>query len=364
MLIGVPREAYGRERRVALVPESVGELVGRGLEVCVEAGAGAEAFRSDAEYESAGARIETDPERLYARADLLAKVHAPRAHPQTGRHEVDMLQEGAVLVGLLNPFGERDAVRRLAERRVTSFALELLPRITRAQSMDALSSMSTISGYKAALIAIYSLPRLAPMMMTAAGTIIPARILVIGAGVAGLLAIATARRLGAVVEGFDIRPAAKEQVESLGARFVEAQAVSETAETAGGYARAQTEDEQARTQELLGRHVRDSDAVISTALVPGRRAPVLILEEHVKGMRPGSVIVDLAAEQGGNCALTRPGEVVREHGVEIHGPLDLPSTIPVHASQMYSRNLTNYLNHLIRDGELLLDLEDELTHDR
>jgi NAD(P) transhydrogenase subunit alpha len=360
VLIGVPREVHEGERRVALTPESVRELVGQGVEIRVEAGAGAGAFQSDADYEAAGAQIETDSARLYAEADLL-KVRGPLTHPGAGRHEVDLMKEGGALVGLLNPLGERDTMGRLAKRRVTSFALELLPRITRAQSMDVLSSMSTISGYKAALIAADSLPRLAPMMMTAAGTITPARILVIGAGVAGLQAIATSRRLGAVMEGFDIRPAAKEQVESLGARFVEAETVTESAEAEGGYARAQTDDEQTRTQELLGRHIADSDAVITTALVPGRRAPLLIPEEHVKGMRAGSVIVDLAAEAGGNCALTRPGEVVHEHGVEIHGPLNLPSTIPVHASQMYSRNLTKYLQHLIQEGELHLDLEDELT---
>jgi NAD(P) transhydrogenase subunit alpha len=361
VLIGVPREVHEGERRVALTPESVRELVGQGVEIRVEAGAGAGAFQSDADYEAAGAQIETDSARLYAEADLLVKVRGPLTHPGAGRHEVDLMKEGGALVGLLNPLGERDTMNRLAKRRVTSFALELLPRITRAQSMDVLSSMSTISGYKAALIAADSLPRLAPMMMTAAGTITPARILVIGAGVAGLQAIATSRRLGAVMEGFDIRPAAKEQVESLGARFVEAETVTESAEAEGGYARAQTDDEQTRTQELLGRHIADSDAVITTALVPGRRAPLLIPEEHVKGMRAGSVIVDLAAEAGGNCALTRPGEVVHEHGVEIHGPLNLPSTIPVHASQMYSRNLTKYLQHLIQEGELHLDLEDELT---
>ncbi len=360
MLIGVPREIHDGERRVALTPDTVRELTAKGIQVRVEAGAGAGAYLPDADYEAAGATLETDAARLYAEADLVVKVRGPMAHPG-GPHEVDLLKEGSALLGLLNPLGDHDTMQRLAERRITSFALELMPRITRAQGMDALSSMATISGYKAGLLVADSLPRLLPMMMTAAGTITPARVLVVGAGVAGLQAIATTRRIGAVVEAFDIRPAAREQVESLGARFVEAQSETEGAETAGGYARAQTQDEQGLTQELLGRHAVDSDGVITTALVPGRRAPQLILEDHVKGMRPGSVIVDLAAEAGGNCALTRPGEVVREHGVEIHGPLNLPSTIPVHASQMYARNITNYLNHLLKDGDLHLDLEDELT---
>jgi NAD(P) transhydrogenase subunit alpha len=362
LIVGVPVEVHKGERRVAITPESVRKLIKQGTEVWVEAAAGTKACISDSEYEAAGARIEPDPSRLYAEANLIAKVRGPEAHP-CGKHEVDMLSEGACLVGLLQPLVDHDLVRRLVARGITSFALELVPRITRAQSMDALSSMSTVAGYQAVLLAASALPRLLPMLMTAAGTITPARVLVIGAGVAGLQAIATARRLGAVVEGFDIRPAAREQVESLGARFVEEEAVSEGAEDAGGYAKAQTEEDQRRTQELLGKHVAESDAVITTALVPGRRAPLLILEEYVKSMRQGSVIVDLAAEQGGNCALTRAGEVVRSDGVEIHGPLNLESELPVHASQMYSRNVTNYLLHLIREGELQLDLEDELTRD-
>lgn len=363
MIIGVPREIFPGEQRVALVPESVKKLTGAGVEVWIEQGAGKGAHVPDAQYEAAGARIEPDPARLYAGCGFVVKVQPLGTHRASGRHEADLLQEGACLVGLLNPLGDPEGVRRLAARRATAFALELMPRVTRAQSMDVLSSMSTISGYKAALLAADSLPRLMPMMMTAAGTITPARVLVLGAGVAGLQAIATTRRLGAVVSAFDIRPAAKEQVISLGARFVEEEPLAAEAEDEGGYARAQSEDQQKRTQELLGRHIADSDAVISTALVPGRRAPLLILEEHVKAMRPGSVIVDLAAEQGGNCALTQPGEVVQAHDVRIHGPLNLPSTIPTHASQMYSRNVTHYLLHLIRGGSVQLDLEDELTRD-
>ena len=361
MIVAVPREVHEGEARVALVPKSVRKIVDQGVEVWVEAGAGVGAHWADADYESAGARIEPDPARLYGAADLLVKVLIPEQHPRTGLHEAEMLQEGKSLMGLLQPLFQPDLIRRLANRRITSFALELMPRITRAQSMDVLSSMSTVSGYKGALIAAAALPRLMPMMMTAAGTITPARVLVVGAGVAGLQAIATARRLGAVVEGFDIRPAAKEQVESLGARFVEHSGLSEDAEERTGYARAQTDDEQRRTQDLLGRHVADSHAVITTALVPGRRAPLLIPEDHVKGMKPGSVIVDLAAEAEGNCALTRPGEVVKAYGVEIHGPLNLPASVPLHASQLYSQNVTNYLTHLIEDGALRIDLDDELT---
>lgn len=357
MIIGVRREIHERERRVALVPESVKRLVATGLEVRVESGAGEQARVPDAEYESAGARIVPSASRVYEESACVVAIRPPA--PQ----EIDALREGTVLVALLDPFSRTEALDRLAARRITSFALELMPRITRAQSMDVLSSMSTVSGYKAVLIAADQLGRMMPMMMTAAGTITPARVLVIGAGVAGLQAIATARRLGAVVEAFDIRPAAKEQVESIGARFIEDEPLNDDAEDAGGYARAQSEDEARKTQDLLGRHVAESDVVICTALVPGRRAPVLVLQDHVKGMRPGSVIVDLAAEQGGNCALTRPGEVAREHGVEIHGPLDVPATVPVHASQLFSRNLTNYLLHLIRDGGVQLDLEDELTRD-
>jgi NAD(P) transhydrogenase subunit alpha len=361
LILGIPREVHPGEKRVALVPESVRSLASDEIEVRVEAGAGEGAHTPDAEFEAAGARIESDAARLYGEADCLVKVREPENHPGTGRHEVDMLREGAALVALLNPLSGSDTASRLAARGVTSFALELMPRTTLAQSMDVLSSMSTISGYQAAVIAAEALPRLMPMMMTAAGTITPARVLVIGAGVAGLQAIATARRLGAVVEAFDIRPAAKEQVESLGARFVEEEALSAEAEDEGGYARAQSEDEARRTQELLGRRVGDSDIVICTALVPGRRAPVLVLEEHVKAMRPGSVIIDLAAEAGGNCALTKPGEVTHPHDVEIHGPLELPSTVSIHASQMFSRNVTNYLRHLIKDGDLRIDLEDELV---
>jgi NAD(P) transhydrogenase subunit alpha len=344
------------------VPDAVRRLVEQGLDVVIEAGAGTHAGHGAAAYEEAGARLEPDVARLYETADLVAKVRAPAPHPDADAHEADLLREGATLIGLLAPFDEPDVMRRLAERRITSFSLELMPRITRAQGTDALSSMSTVAGYAAVIIAAEALPKLMPMMMTAAGTLAPARVLVIGAGVAGLQAIATARRLGAIVEAFDVRSATKEQVESLGARFVELEEV-EDAETEGGYAREQSEEQQARQRELLTRHIAGSDAVISTALVPGRPAPKIITEEQVKEMRPRSVIVDLAAERGGNCTLTRPGEIVQVHGVAIHGPLDLPSAYPLHASQMYARNMLNYIQHLVTDGKLQLDLDDVMTRD-
>jgi NAD(P) transhydrogenase subunit alpha len=339
---------------VALVPESLRRLVEKGLEPWVEAGAGLPAGIADAAYEAAGAHIEGDVEKLLGSADLTAKVQPPELG------EIERLREGSFLVAHLQPFAHLNAVRALAARRITSFSLDLMPRITRAQSMDVLSAMSTISGYKAALIAADNLPKVMPMLTTAAGTLRPARVLVIGAGVAGLQAIATARRLGAVVEGFDIRAATKQQVESLGARFVEDTEI-EDAEGAGGYAKEQTAEQQERQRDLLSAHIAESDAVICTALVPGKRAPTLVSEDQVKRMRPGSVVVDLAAEQGGNCSLTRAGEVVEQHGVRVLGPVNLPADVPAHASQMFSRNVMTYLLHLVDDGRLELDLEDEIT---
>ena len=362
MIIGVPTEVIPGERRVALVPNSVRVLIEQGVDVLVQSGAGAMSGYAAHTYEEAGARLETDVARLYESADVLVKVRPPAPHPETGQHETDMLCEGSTFVGFLQPFVELDGVRRLVERRITSFALDLMPRITRAQGMDALSSMSTVAGYRATLIAAQALPKLMPMMMTAAGTLAPARVLVIGAGVAGLQAIATARRLGAVVEAFDVRAVTKEQVESLGARFVELEDV-EDAEATGGYAAELSAEQQARQRELLAKHIADADAVITTALVPGRPAPKIVTEDQVVRMRPRSVVIDLAAEQGGNCTLTRPGEIVEVHGVEIHGPLDLASAHPLHASQMYSRNVQNYVSHLVVEGELVLDLDDELTRD-
>ena len=353
MIVGVLKESLAGESRVALVPRGARALAEAGIEVRVQAGAGAASRVSDADYEEAGCTMCADAAALLAAADLLVKVQPPTSA------EIAALPEGKVLVSLLAPFADPERVQALARRNVTAFALELMPRITIAQSMDVLSSMSTISGYQAVLIAAGALPRMFPLLMTAAGTIKPARVLVLGAGVAGLQAIATARRLGAVVEAFDVRAAVKEQVESLGARFVE-QDGAEDAEGASGYAKAQTEEQLEAQRSLLGRHMANADVVICTALVPGRRAPTLMTEGQVKSMRTGSVVIDLAAEQGGNCECTRAGEVVEVCGVKVHGPVNLPASKPVDASSMFSTNVANYLGHLIQEGELRLDREDEL----
>jgi NAD(P) transhydrogenase subunit alpha len=348
--IGVPTETAAEERRVALVPEAAGRLVADGFDVLIEAGAGAGAYFDDAAYTQAGARV---VDSVYGEADVVVKVRKPAAE------EVAALREGAVLIAFLEPLTDPDTTRRLAERGVTAFAMEAIPRITRAQAMDALSSQSTVSGYKAALLAAARLPRFFPMLMTAAGTVTPAKVLVLGAGVAGLQAIATSHRLGAVVSGFDVRPVVKEQVESLGASFLDLGVVGE--ETTGGYARELTPEEQRRQQVELEKRIPDYDAVITTALVPGRPAPKLIPATAVAAMRPGSVIVDLAAEAGGNCELTEPGEEVVREGVTIVGFTNLASSMPAHASQLYSRNVTALLRHLAPEGELRLDFEDEIT---
>jgi NAD(P) transhydrogenase subunit alpha len=347
--IGVPRESAPGERRVALVPDSVSRLTSTGLDVAVERGAGAGASVSDELYREAGAEIVDDA----FDADVVAKVRKPSAK------ELESLREGSILIGFLQPLTDHEGVAALGKRSVTAFALESIPRITRAQSMDALSSQSTVAGYKAVLLAATRLPRFFPMLMTAAGTVTPAKVLVLGAGVAGLQAIATARRLGAVVSAYDTRPVVKEQVESLGATFVDLGVAGE--ETAGGYAVELTEEQQRLQQEELARRIGDSDVVVTTALVPGRAAPRLITREAVAAMRPGSVIVDLAAEAGGNCELTKPGEDVDEGGVAILGPLDLASTMPYHASQLLSRNVSALLLHLAPEGELRLDFDDEIT---
>jgi NAD(P) transhydrogenase subunit alpha len=353
MKVGVPKETASGERRVALVPDSTKRLVEAGVEVAVEIGAGTEAGFLDGAYEGTGAKLVPD---AFAGAHVVAKVQMP------SDDEVAKLGEGQVLVAFLQPLVNGDLVRALAERRVTAFSMDSIPRITRAQPMDALSSQSTVSGYKGTLIAADHLPKFMPMLTTAAGTIPPARVLVLGAGVAGLQAIATSRRLGAVVSAFDVRPAVKEQVESLGASFLELDV--EGAEGQGGYAVALSEDQHEREVELIGRHVAESDAVITTALIPGRPAPILITAEAARGMKPGSVIVDLAAEAGGNCELTKPGETVVENGVKVVGELNLPSSMPLHASQMYSRNVWTFLNHLLGGGsELTLDFEDEITRE-
>ena len=352
MIVGVPQETIPGERRVALVPDLVPKLTGAGLQVVVQEGAGAGAGFVDLSYREKGARLERE---VLGASDILLKVQPPTAG------EVGCIKEGAVLIGFLQPYTNVAGLKALAARKVTAFAMEFMPRITRAQSMDALSAMSTLAGYKAVLIAAGHLPKVFPLLMTAAGTLAPARAFVIGAGVAGLQAVGTAKRLGAVVEAYDTRPAVREQVESLGAKFVELALETKDAEARTGYATAQSEDFYRRQRELMATCVAAADVVITTALVPGKRAPVLITEEAVCGMRPGSVVVDLAAEQGGNCALTEPGQEVVRHGVIIAGPTNLASTVPYHASQMYARNVTSYLLHLFKEGSVRLDLTDELT---
>jgi NAD(P) transhydrogenase subunit alpha len=353
--IGVPREIAAGERRFALVPESAKKLVEQGNEVVIQSARGASADFPDEAYVSAGARVVSDAAEIFGSCQLVLKIQPPEPS------EIERLREGAVVVAILQPFQNADTVRRLAAKSVMSFSLDLLPRITRAQAMDVLSSMSTIAGYKGVLIAAAALPKMLPLLMTAAGTLKPARFLILGVGVAGLQAIATARRLGAVVEAFDIRPAVKEQVESLGARFVAHEAIQTGAETKGGYAAELTPEQQARQREVLGKHIADADVIICSALVPGRRAPILLSEAQVAMMRPGSIVVDLAADQGGNCALTVPGETVDHGGVRVLGPLNVPASVPMHASQMLSRNFQNFLLHLLKKGELQVDLADEIT---
>ena len=356
----MPKEITPGERRVALVPTVVAKLVETGFELQVEAGAGDQAYFLDAEYEEVGAKIVPSADELLAGAEGVLKVRDPRQDADGGRSELDRIAEGTLLIGLLNPLTNPDLVRRLAERRITSFAMEAIPRTTRAQSMDALSSQAVVAGYKGTLAAATSLGKFFPMFITAAGTAAPARVLVLGAGVAGLQAIATARRLGAVVEAYDVRPAVKEEVESLGAKFVQIE-VQQEGDGAGEYAQELPEETQRRQQELLADRVARSDCVITTAAVPGRPAPKLVTEEMVAAMQPGSVIIDLAAETGGNCVLTEPGSVIERHRVTIDGRLNLPSTMPVHASLLYANNVANLLMHLAPDGQLNLDFEDEIT---
>jgi NAD(P) transhydrogenase subunit alpha len=360
MKIAVPKEILPGERRVALTPDAAGRLVKAGHEVLVEAGAGTAAYFLDAAYTAAGAQVVADTAALLGAGDIVLKVQKPMLNEALGRHEVDLLKPGAVLISFLASLTSPDLVRRLAERNITSFGMEAIPRISRAQTMDALSSQATVAGYKAVLIAADTLGKFFPLLMTAAGTVAPAKVFVLGAGVAGLQAIATARRLGAVVEAFDVRPVVKEQVESLGAKFVMLEQGAIEAAGAGGYAKELSEEQHRLEVELLARHAKDSDVIITTAAIPGRRAPVLITGGMVATMRPGSVIVDLAAETGGNCELTQAGETIVQNGVIIMGPLNMPSMIPVHASQMYSKNVTNLLQLLMPKTELQLNFDDEI----
>jgi NAD(P) transhydrogenase subunit alpha len=362
VIIGVPRETYPGDRRVAIVPVVVPTLTKAGFEVHIEAGAGSEAGYPDSQYVEKGAKIAADRAAVFA-ADIVVQILCYGSNDMTGKQDLAFYRRDQILVGFLRPFGTREVVQEVADAGVTAFSMELMPRTTRAQSMDALSSMGTACGYKAVLVAADFHPRIFPMLTTAAGTITPARAFVIGCGVAGLQAIATARRLGAVISAYDVRPAAKEQVQSLGGRFVELPIEAKDAQDARGYARAQDEDFYRRQRELLGKVVQESDVVITAAVIPGKISPVLVTEAMVKSMAPGSVIVDLAAERGGNCEITEAGKTVVKHGVTIVGAINLANGVPYHASMMYARNITAFLTYLIKDQKLNLNLEDEIVRE-
>lgn len=361
MIIGVPKETFPGERRVALAPHVLASLKKAGHDVLLEAGAGSAAGFPDREYQEKGALPPVTRPEVFARAEVIAQVRGLGTNADAGRADLELMRKNQILAALLDPLSTPDSVRQLAQRQVTAFSMELIPRITRAQSMDVLSSQASIAGYKAVILAADALPKIFPMMMTAAGTIAAAHVFVIGAAVAGLQAIATARRLGAIVQAYDVRSAAKEAVASLGGKFVEIPLPEGEAEDKGGYAKAQGEDFLRRQREMMATVVAASDAVITTALIPGRPAPVLVTAAMAQGMRPGSVIVDLAAERGGNCELTKPGETVTVNGVTILGPTDLPSTVPHHSSQMYAKNMATFLLHILKDGGLRPDLDEEIV---
>jgi proton-translocating NAD(P)+ transhydrogenase subunit alpha len=363
VIVGVPKESYPGERRVALVPVAIPNLTKAGLEVVIEAGAGEQAGYQDSAYAEKGAKILPDRAAVFGTADIILQVLCYGSNDITGKADLPLMRRGQALIGFLRPFGSAEVVQQIAQAGVIAFSVELMPRTTRAQSMDALSSMATVCGYKAVLLAAETSPRIFPMMTTAAGTVTPARVFVIGAGVAGLQAISTARRLGAVASAYDMRPAAKEQVQSLGGRFVELPIEAKDAQDARGYGTAQDETFYARQRELLTKVVAESDVVITAAVIPGKKSPVLITGEMVKGMAPGSVIIDVAAERGGNCELTRMGETVKAHGVTIIGAINLASSVPYHASQMYARNLITFLTYMVKDGKLQLNMQDEIIRE-
>lgn len=363
IILGVPKETFPDENRVAVISDLVPLFIKEGMRVVVESGAGLKAGISDKQYKDKGAEVVPDRKSVFEKGQIILQVRGLGANPVNGKSDLDLFRKDQSLVSFFEPLTARDEITATAERGVNVFAVEMMPRITRAQSMDALSSMATVAGYKAVLMAAELLPKLFPMLMTAAGTISPARAFVIGAGVAGLQAIATAKRLGALVKAYDVRPAVKEQVESLGATFVEMELDAADSEDKGGYAKEMDEDFYRRQRELMNRIVTESDVVITTAAIPGKKAPVLITADMVKNMNPGSVIVDLAAERGGNCELTKAGETVEEGGVRILGPVNLPSTVPYHASQLYSRNLLTFLKHLVKDSAINFDENDEIVRD-
>ncbi len=363
LTIGVPAETFQGEHRVAMTPRAMEALAKSNVEFLIEPGAGVAAGFSDSDYKQKGARIAANRAEVFASSDVVLQVRSAGANPDAGRADLSLLRSRQVLIGFGEPLSPGTAYAELATRGVSSFAMELMPRITRAQSMDALSSMATIAGYKAVIMAADALPRMFPMLMTAAGTITPARVFVLGAGVAGLQAIASARRLGAVVHAYDVRSAVREQIESLGAKFVVVELDSTQAEDKGGYAKELGEDFYRKQREVLTEVVRQQDVLITTAAVPGKKAPILVTREMVAGMAPGSVIVDIAAERGGNCELTQPGKTVVQGGVSIIGTLNIPSSIPFHASQMYSRNIATFLRHLVKDGAVNIDQQDEITRE-
>jgi NAD(P) transhydrogenase subunit alpha len=362
MIVAVPRESHPGERRVALIPASIPTLTKAGLEVLIEAGAGLSAGFSDQQYIEKGAKIASSRNDIF-KADVLLQVRAAGANPESGRADLGLYRQGQVVVGMCDPLGSPQLAAEMASKGVSLFSLELLPRITRAQCMDVLSSQATIAGYRAVLLAAEALPKMFPMLITAAGTLNAARVFIIGAGVAGLQAIATARRLGAAVSAYDVRPAVKEQVQSLGGKFVEVPLTTDTAETKGGYAQQMDEEFYRKQRELMARVVAESDVVITTAAVPGKKSPILITGEMVTKMTVGSVIVDLAAERGGNCELTKAGQTTVEHGVTILGPTDLPSEIPQHASQMYAKNISTFLLNLVKEQQVQINMEDEIIRD-
>lgn len=363
MIVGVPRETFPGERRVAMVPAVIPSLTKAGLEVVVEAGAGAAAGYLDSDYAAKGAKILPTRADVFGTADIVVQVLCYGSNDRTGKADVPLYRNGQTLIGFLRPLGSLETVQEIASKGITSFSIELMPRTTRAQSMDALSSMATMSGYKAVIMAADRLPRIYPMLTTAAGTITPARVFIIGCGVAGLQAIATAKRLGAVVSAYDLRPVVKEQVQSLGGRFVEIAVEAKDAQDARGYATAQGEEFYKKQRELLGKVVAESDVVITAAVIPGKKSPILVTKEMVATMSPGSVIVDLAAERGGNCELTKSEEVIVEHGVTIDGTINLASTVPYHASQMYAKNVATFLLYMVKEGKLQLNQQDEIVRD-
>jgi len=359
MIVGVAKETFPGEKRVALIPANIPALKKSGIEVVIEAGAGLAAGYPDSIYKDKGAQV-VGRNELFSSADILLYVRGLGANPENGKADLDLIQKDRIIIGAMEPLTAQNELKLLADKGVTTYAMELVPRITRAQSMDILSSMATIAGYRAVLLAAETLPKMFPMMMTAAGTIAPAHVFIMGAGVAGLQAIASAKRMGAVVNAYDVRPAVKEQVESLGGKFVELGLETESSETKGGYAKEMGEEFLKKQREVMLKVVAESDVVITTAAIPGKKAPILVTSEMVRGMKPGSVIVDLAAERGGNCELTKPGETVIENEVRILGPINIPADVPYHASQMYSKNLTNFLGLLVKDGAIQHDSDDEI----